>query len=318
MEAWGDVFSQLASSCRIAVDLLTGNLSCCEATTVIEEEVTVSLKNRDDQNEEETAERAALGPNAVLCTQRKATDPTRMMLTPSTVCSDEEKEEAEAVMFKSQGAPGLNDLPPELTRNVAGFLHVTACLSLRGVSRDESWKKALGDDVDEKRLNWEALNPEHGAAVYKRNFSLAGSMYTFKMKGYILHGWPEFELSKAAETVERRTLPLLRQRLLHRRCRLKMIQGSAGFYGSAPETYISTVSHFKPSAQLGVCLVLLAMAAILARRPAVTAGCVGVAAGTLGTWFEMSHGVFCIPVLTLPPMALSHQEFAELRKNDGI
>ncbi|OLP88285.1 hypothetical protein AK812_SmicGene30400 [Symbiodinium microadriaticum] len=49
------------------------------------------------------------------------------------------------------------------------------------------------------------------------------------------------------------------------------------------------------------------MAAILARRPAVTAGCVGVAAGTLGTWFEMSHGVFCIPVLTLPPMALSHQ-----------
>ena len=22
-------------------------------------------------------------------------------------------------------------------------------------------------------------------------------MYTFKMKGYILHGWPEFELSKA-------------------------------------------------------------------------------------------------------------------------
>ncbi|CAE7366293.1 unnamed protein product [Symbiodinium sp. CCMP2592] len=228
MEAWGDVFSQLARTCRIAVDLLTGNLSCCEATTVVEEEVTVSLKNREDQNEEETAERAALGPDAVLCTPRKATDPTRMMLTPSTVCSDKEEEEAEAAMFKSQGAPGLNDLPPELTRNMAGFLHVTGYLSLRAVSRDESSKKALGDDIDERRLNWEVLNPEHGAAVYKRNFSLVGSMYTLKMKGSILHGWPEFELRKASETVERRTLPLLRQRLLHRRCRLKMVQSSAG------------------------------------------------------------------------------------------
>jgi len=44
-----------------------------------------------------------------------------------------------------------------------------------------------------------------------------------------------------------------------------------------------------------------------ARRRLMTAGAVGVAAGTLGTWFEMSHGVFCIPVLTLPPLQLSHQ-----------
>jgi len=43
------------------------------------------------------------------------------------------------------------------------------------------------------------------------------------------------------------------------------------------------------------------------RRKLLTAGAVGVAAGTLGTWFEMSHGVFCIPVLTLPPLQLSHQ-----------
>ncbi|CAE7762618.1 unnamed protein product, partial [Symbiodinium necroappetens] len=141
MEAWGDVFSQLASSCRIAVDLLTGNLSCCEANTVVEEEVTVgsSLKNSEDQNEEDTAECVGLGPNAFLCTPRKATDPTRMMLTPSTVCSDEE--EAEAVTFKSQGAPGLSELPAELTRNVAGFLHVNGCVSLRAASRDESLKK---------------------------------------------------------------------------------------------------------------------------------------------------------------------------------
>lgn len=49
------------------------------------------------------------------------------------------------------------------------------------------------------------------------------------------------------------------------------------------------------------------MAAILARRTLTTAGAVGVAAGTLGTWFETSHGIFCIPVLTLPPLTLSHQ-----------
>lgn len=44
-----------------------------------------------------------------------------------------------------------------------------------------------------------------------------------------------------------------------------------------------------------------------ARRIALTATGVGVAAGCLGTWFEMSHGVVCIPVLTLPPLALSQQ-----------
>lgn len=38
----------------------------------------------------------------------------------------------------------------------------------------------------------------------------------------------------------------------------------------------------------------------------VAAG-VGVAAGTMGTWFEMSHGVICIPVMTLPPLQLSQQ-----------
>lgn len=43
------------------------------------------------------------------------------------------------------------------------------------------------------------------------------------------------------------------------------------------------------------------------RRTLLTAGAVGVAAGTMGTWFELSHGVFCIPVLTLPPLQLSHQ-----------
>eukprot|EP00913_Durusdinium_trenchii_P024563 g23059.t2 len=42
-------------------------------------------------------------------------------------------------------------------------------------------------------------------------------------------------------------------------------------------------------------------------RTLTTAGAVGVAAGTLGTWFETSHGIFCIPVLTLPPLTLSHQ-----------
>lgn len=39
----------------------------------------------------------------------------------------------------------------------------------------------------------------------------------------------------------------------------------------------------------------------------MTAAGVGVAAGTIGTWFEMSHGVICIPVLTLPPLGLSQQ-----------
>eukprot|EP00435_Cladocopium_sp_Y103_P034204 s1900_g8.t2 len=50
-------------------------------------------------------------------------------------------------------------------------------------------------------------------------------------------------------------------------------------------------------------------------RKLLTAGAVGVAAGTLGTWFEMSHGVFCIPVLTLPPLQLSHQSG---RPRDGL
>jgi len=37
-----------------------------------------------------------------------------------------------------------------------------------------------------------------------------------------------------------------------------------------------------------------------------TAGSVGVAAGCMGTWMEMSHAVICVPVVTLPPMQLSH------------
>lgn len=50
------------------------------------------------------------------------------------------------------------------------------------------------------------------------------------------------------------------------------------------------------------------MAALLgARRAALSATGVGVAAGCMGTYFEMSHGVFCIPVLTLPPMMLTQQ-----------
>lgn len=48
-------------------------------------------------------------------------------------------------------------------------------------------------------------------------------------------------------------------------------------------------------------------AALGLRRTAITAAGVGVAAGTIGTWFEMSHGVICIPVLTLPPLNLSQQ-----------
>merc|ERR1740121_3114947 len=42
------------------------------------------------------------------------------------------------------------------------------------------------------------------------------------------------------------------------------------------------------------------------RRMALTAGAVGAAAGCLGTWFEMSHAVVCVPVVTLPPLGLSH------------
>merc|ERR1719458_55509 len=42
-------------------------------------------------------------------------------------------------------------------------------------------------------------------------------------------------------------------------------------------------------------------------RHAATATGVGLAAGCLGTWFDMSHGVICIPVMNLPPLALSHQ-----------
>lgn len=43
------------------------------------------------------------------------------------------------------------------------------------------------------------------------------------------------------------------------------------------------------------------------KRQILTALGVGAAAGCMGTWFEMSHGVVCIPVLTLPPLALSQQ-----------
>lgn len=50
---------------------------------------------------------------------------------------------------------------------------------------------------------------------------------------------------------------------------------------------------------------VLGVAAMGARRAAVTAMGTGVAAGVLGTWFEMSHGIVCIPVLSLPPLALS-------------
>mmetsp|Transcript_142614 Transcript_142614/g.397373 ORF Transcript_142614/g.397373 Transcript_142614/m.397373 type:complete len:348 (-) Transcript_142614:105-1148(-) len=46
-------------------------------------------------------------------------------------------------------------------------------------------------------------------------------------------------------------------------------------------------------------------AAASMRRAAMTATGIGAAAGCLGTWFEMSHGVVCIPVVTLPPLALS-------------
>lgn len=39
----------------------------------------------------------------------------------------------------------------------------------------------------------------------------------------------------------------------------------------------------------------------------IRAGGVGVSAGVIGTWLEMSHGVVCIPVVTIPPLALTHQ-----------
>jgi len=52
---------------------------------------------------------------------------------------------------------------------------------------------------------------------------------------------------------------------------------------------------------------MAAMATMSARRMALTAAGVGAAAGCMGTWFEMSHGVVCIPVLTLPPFSLSQQ-----------
>lgn len=52
----------------------------------------------------------------------------------------------------------------------------------------------------------------------------------------------------------------------------------------------------------------MAMPAMMtARRFALTATGVGAAAGCMGTWFEMSHGVVCIPVLTVPPLMLSQQ-----------
>lgn len=46
--------------------------------------------------------------------------------------------------------------------------------------------------------------------------------------------------------------------------------------------------------------------ALSGRRMALTCGAVGAAAGCMGTWFEMSHAVVCVPVVTLPPLSLSH------------
>lgn len=43
------------------------------------------------------------------------------------------------------------------------------------------------------------------------------------------------------------------------------------------------------------------------RRIARTALGIGLCAGCMGTWMEISHGVVCIPVLTLPPLQLTHQ-----------
>jgi len=42
------------------------------------------------------------------------------------------------------------------------------------------------------------------------------------------------------------------------------------------------------------------------RRTVMYAGGIGACAGVMGTYFEMSHGVVCIPVLALPPMAIPH------------
>mmetsp|Transcript_67648 Transcript_67648/g.175687 ORF Transcript_67648/g.175687 Transcript_67648/m.175687 type:complete len:359 (-) Transcript_67648:95-1171(-) len=49
------------------------------------------------------------------------------------------------------------------------------------------------------------------------------------------------------------------------------------------------------------------VAAGVSRRTMVRAAGVGLAAGCMGTWFEMSHGVVCIPVMTLPPLQLGQQ-----------
>mmetsp|Transcript_22639 Transcript_22639/g.37192 ORF Transcript_22639/g.37192 Transcript_22639/m.37192 type:complete len:340 (-) Transcript_22639:87-1106(-) len=49
------------------------------------------------------------------------------------------------------------------------------------------------------------------------------------------------------------------------------------------------------------------MGGAVMRRPAVFCVGVGAAAGSMGTYFEMSHGVVCIPVMTLPPLALTNQ-----------
>lgn len=49
------------------------------------------------------------------------------------------------------------------------------------------------------------------------------------------------------------------------------------------------------------------MASILSRTSPLRVAGIGVAAGCFGTWFEMSHGVLCIPVMNMPPLQLSHQ-----------
>lgn len=43
------------------------------------------------------------------------------------------------------------------------------------------------------------------------------------------------------------------------------------------------------------------------RRMVVTSAGIGVSAGFVGTWFEMSHGMVCIPVMSLPPLGLPQQ-----------
>eukprot|EP00927_Polykrikos_kofoidii_P043313 TRINITY_DN3736_c1_g1_i1.p1 TRINITY_DN3736_c1_g1~~TRINITY_DN3736_c1_g1_i1.p1 ORF type:complete len:372 (+),score=62.40 TRINITY_DN3736_c1_g1_i1:80-1195(+) len=48
-------------------------------------------------------------------------------------------------------------------------------------------------------------------------------------------------------------------------------------------------------------------AALTVRRRVLTSAGIGVAAGCMGTWFEMSHGIFCIPTVSMPPLQLSHQ-----------